>query len=138
MSPARQHARVNTLTAQELALFDQVRAKYNELSPIPCTKCEYCLPCPNGVAIPRVFAAYNEGMMYDKPDVMRDGPTNSGFPPKTRQAPAWSVSSAKTNVRRIFRSASGCPLSISAQRRQAVRQSIYLHRTQGASDHVCN
>jgi len=64
-------ARVNALTAQELALFDQVRAQYNDLSPIPCTKCEYCLPCPNGVAIPRVFAAYNEGMMYDKPDVMR-------------------------------------------------------------------
>ena len=64
-------ARVNALTADELALFDRVRAKYNELCPIPCTKCEYCLPCPNGVAIPRVFAAYNEGMMYDKPDVMR-------------------------------------------------------------------
>jgi predicted aldo/keto reductase-like oxidoreductase len=64
-------ARVNALTADELALFDRIRAKYNELSPIPCTQCEYCLPCPNNVAIPRVFAAYNEGMMYDKPDVMR-------------------------------------------------------------------
>jgi predicted aldo/keto reductase-like oxidoreductase len=62
---------VNTLAQSSLALFDQVRAKYNELCPIPCTKCEYCLPCPNNVAIPRVFAAYNEGMMYDKPDVMR-------------------------------------------------------------------
>lgn len=39
--------------------------------PIPCTRCEYCLPCPNGVAIPRVFTIYNEGMMYDKPDVAR-------------------------------------------------------------------
>ncbi|MBI5302683.1 MAG: aldo/keto reductase [Chloroflexi bacterium] len=64
-------SRVNSFAAPELALFDQVRAKYGELSPIPCTKCEYCLPCPNGVAIPRVFAAYNEGMMYDKPDAMR-------------------------------------------------------------------
>jgi predicted aldo/keto reductase-like oxidoreductase len=62
---------VNMLTEPSLALFDQVRARYNELCPIPCTKCEYCLPCPNGVAIPSVFAAYNEGMMYDKPDVMR-------------------------------------------------------------------
>jgi predicted aldo/keto reductase-like oxidoreductase len=62
---------VNTLAQSSLALFDQVRAKYNELCPIPCTKCEYCLPCPNGVAIPRIFAAYNEGVMYDKPDVMR-------------------------------------------------------------------
>ncbi len=66
-------ARVNALVARELALFDQVRAKYNDLSPIPCTKCEYCLPCPNGVAIPRVFAAYNEGMMFNKPDVARRG-----------------------------------------------------------------
>jgi predicted aldo/keto reductase-like oxidoreductase len=64
-------SRINVLAADELALFDRVRAKYNELSPIPCTKCEYCLPCPNNVAIPRVFGAYNEGMMYDKPDVMR-------------------------------------------------------------------
>jgi predicted aldo/keto reductase-like oxidoreductase len=62
---------VNTLPEPSLALFDQVRARYNELCPIPCTKCEYCLPCPNGVDIPRIFAAYNEGMMYDKPDVMR-------------------------------------------------------------------
>lgn len=66
-------ARVNLLTADKLALFNRVRAKYNELSPIPCTKCEYCLPCPNNVAIPRVFAAYNEGMMYAKPEAARRG-----------------------------------------------------------------
>ena len=64
---------VNTLarSAPSLALFDRVRARYNELCAIPCTGCEYCLPCPNGVAIPRVFAIYNEGSMYDKPDVAR-------------------------------------------------------------------
>ncbi|WP_217704883.1 aldo/keto reductase [Victivallis sp. Marseille-Q1083] len=28
--------------------------------PIPCTACRYCLPCPFGVDIPKVFAAYNE------------------------------------------------------------------------------
>jgi predicted aldo/keto reductase-like oxidoreductase len=62
---------VNALTEQSLVLFDQVRARYNELCPIPCTKCEYCLPCPNGVDIPRNFATYNEGVMYDKPDAAR-------------------------------------------------------------------
>jgi len=62
---------INTLTGPELALFDQVRARYTQLSPIPCTRCEYCMPCPNGVDIPRVFAIYNEGVMYDKPDVAR-------------------------------------------------------------------
>jgi predicted aldo/keto reductase-like oxidoreductase len=62
-----------TLTSDELALFDQVRKKYDELCPIPCTKCGYCMPCPNGVDIPRNFAAYNEGVMYDKPDKAREG-----------------------------------------------------------------
>ena len=62
---------VNTLTAEELALVDQVREKYRELCPIPCTKCGYCMPCPNGVDIPRNFEIYNEGVMYDKPDQAR-------------------------------------------------------------------
>jgi len=58
---------IKTLTAKELILFDQVREKYQGLSPIPCTTCGYCLPCPNGVNIPRNFGVYNQGMMYDKP-----------------------------------------------------------------------
>jgi predicted aldo/keto reductase-like oxidoreductase len=53
-----------TLGAEELALFDRVRAKYEELCPIPCTDCRYCLPCPNGVNIPRIFEIYNDLMMY--------------------------------------------------------------------------
>ena len=56
---------VGTLTAADLAIVDQVREKYNELCPIPCTRCNYCMPCPNGVDIPRNFAVYNQGMMYD-------------------------------------------------------------------------
>lgn len=53
-----------SLTMEDLKLVDQVRDKYNELAPIPCTKCEYCLPCPNGVNIPRNFEIYNEGAMF--------------------------------------------------------------------------
>jgi len=64
---------IGTLASDELAVFDQVRKKYDELCPIPCTKCGYCMPCPNGVDIPRNFAAYNEGVMYDKPDKAREG-----------------------------------------------------------------
>jgi uncharacterized protein len=55
---------ISTLTMDELKLIGQVRDQYNELAPIPCTKCEYCLPCPNGVNIPRNFEIYNEGAMY--------------------------------------------------------------------------
>ena len=28
-------------------------------------QCEYCLPCPSGVAIPRNFEVYNEAAIYD-------------------------------------------------------------------------
>ena len=51
-------------TEEELALIARVRDKYQEFARIPCTDCRYCLPCPNGVNIPRVFEAYNDAMMY--------------------------------------------------------------------------
>jgi predicted aldo/keto reductase-like oxidoreductase len=53
-----------TLTADDLALYDRVREAYQALSVIPCTDCRYCLPCPSGVNIPRVFEIYNDLMMY--------------------------------------------------------------------------
>jgi predicted aldo/keto reductase-like oxidoreductase len=53
-----------TLTAGELALYDDVRRAYEALCPIPCTDCKYCLPCPSGVNIPRVFEIYNDLMAY--------------------------------------------------------------------------
>ncbi len=62
---------VSTLTAEDLALIERVRDKYLELCPIPCTQCGYCMPCPNGVHIPRNFLVYNEGVMYDDPDGAR-------------------------------------------------------------------
>jgi predicted aldo/keto reductase-like oxidoreductase len=62
---------VGSLVTGELALYDQVRARYQELVAIPCTNCKYCMPCPQDVDIPGNFAAYNEGIMYDKPDSAR-------------------------------------------------------------------
>lgn len=64
-------SRVGLLTAADEALIAQVRAKYAELCPIPCTRCRYCMPCPNGVDIPGNFATYNSGLSYDKPDWAR-------------------------------------------------------------------
>jgi len=56
-----------TLTADDLALIDQVREAYREQCPVPCTGCRYCMPCPNGVEIANIFQLYNEAMMYDAP-----------------------------------------------------------------------
>lgn len=55
-----------TLTEEELALITQVRDKYRELFPIRCSKCEYCLPCPNGVNIPHIFELYNQAIAFNE------------------------------------------------------------------------
>jgi predicted aldo/keto reductase-like oxidoreductase len=47
------------------------RTRYKDLSPIPCTSCGYCMPCPNGVDIPGNLGVYNEGLMFNKPDASR-------------------------------------------------------------------
>jgi predicted aldo/keto reductase-like oxidoreductase len=52
------------LSVDELALIDKVREAYRGSSPIPCTACGYCMPCKNGVEIPRIFDAYNEAIVY--------------------------------------------------------------------------
>jgi len=59
-----EHSGVGTLTEEELALIGRVREAYQSLIPIPCTKCDYCQPCPSGVSIPRIFNIYNELTMY--------------------------------------------------------------------------
>lgn len=54
-------AEVGGLTDAERETIARARAVYAELSPIPCSACRYCLPCPSGVAIPRLFELYNSG-----------------------------------------------------------------------------
>ena len=63
---------ISKLTMDELDLIEQVRDEYSKLSPIPCTQCEYCLPCPNGVNIPRNFEIYNQSAMYDKLEIAQE------------------------------------------------------------------
>jgi uncharacterized protein len=55
---------IGTLTAEELVLVDRVSKAYRVLSPIPCTDCKYCMPCPSDVAIPNIFSIYNGYKMY--------------------------------------------------------------------------
>jgi len=55
------------LTADELAVIEWAKEAFHGLSPVPCTSCEYCMPCPNGVEISSIFQIYNEAIMYDDP-----------------------------------------------------------------------
>jgi uncharacterized protein len=56
---------IGSLSREEVELIQRVVDAYTEISPIPCTKCQYCMPCPNGVNIPGVFGIYNDAIMYD-------------------------------------------------------------------------
>ncbi|WKY47635.1 aldo/keto reductase [Eubacteriaceae bacterium ES3] len=52
-------AQADSLTDQELAVIDQVIEAFNASYKIPCTGCNYCMPCPQNIDIPGCFASYN-------------------------------------------------------------------------------
>ncbi len=54
------------LSPDELALFPKARRAYDEMRPIGCTSCAYCMPCPNGVDIPGNFALINEAVAFNQ------------------------------------------------------------------------
>ncbi|MFA9436702.1 MAG: aldo/keto reductase [Candidatus Bathyarchaeota archaeon] len=49
-----------TLKAYELALVEEAKNAYLNLGFVGCTACNYCMPCPSGVAIPEILGLYNE------------------------------------------------------------------------------
>jgi predicted aldo/keto reductase-like oxidoreductase len=51
---------VDSLTDDELDTISDLRKAYDKYLIVPCTNCEYCLPCPNDVSIPSVFRLLNE------------------------------------------------------------------------------
>lgn len=53
-------AKENSLSKEELAVFDKVKQILIEKTKIPCTGCAYCMPCPAGVNIPGCFSSYND------------------------------------------------------------------------------
>lgn len=58
-------AKAEALSAEELAVFEKVKAVMQEKTKIPCTACGYCMPCPSGVNIPGCFAAYNDKYLLE-------------------------------------------------------------------------
>ena len=47
------------LSQDEQNALDEAGTIYKASGAIPCTACRYCMDCPSGVDIPRVFAIYN-------------------------------------------------------------------------------
>jgi len=56
------------LTPEEIRLIDEATKIYKDGFRVGCTTCEYCMPCPSGVNIPRVFELYNNVYVFDELD----------------------------------------------------------------------
>ncbi len=55
---------VDTLTQSELTLVSEIQEALRDARLVPCTKCGYCMPCPEGVNIPLNFEYYNDAKTF--------------------------------------------------------------------------
>ena len=46
----------------DLALLEEMAQMIRDFPLIPCTACNYCMPCPYGIDIPGIFGAYNKAL----------------------------------------------------------------------------
>jgi len=58
-------SRIHCFGEAEQAMIARVREQYRARNVIPCTRCNYCMPCPNGVDIPANFDMYNYAHLFD-------------------------------------------------------------------------
>ncbi len=54
----------NSLTDHQLSVIDGIKKVYDDLMRVPCTGCNYCMPCPLGVDIPSTFSDYNSKYFF--------------------------------------------------------------------------
>jgi predicted aldo/keto reductase-like oxidoreductase len=59
------HSRVGGFSVADHALIADAKKKYEARTAILCTKCSYCMPCPNGVYIPANFDFFNYAHLFD-------------------------------------------------------------------------
>lgn len=56
----RTYAPLDPCTEDELALLEDTAQTMLKYPSVPCTGCEYCMPCPYGLNIPGIFSHYNK------------------------------------------------------------------------------
>ena len=57
---------LNILTEDEKKLIDKVSSEYNRLIKYSCTGCNYCMPCPQKLEIPRLLRYFNDWNVYEQ------------------------------------------------------------------------
>ncbi|MDD3586842.1 MAG: aldo/keto reductase [Thermoguttaceae bacterium] len=55
-----QRSAVGMLSPVDTSTIQRVQKRFGQYDIIPCTGCNYCIPCPMNVAIPKIFEIYNQ------------------------------------------------------------------------------
>ncbi len=63
-------AEADCFSVKDQVLLSQIGEACHKLRPIPCTACFACMPCPEGIHIPRIFELYNDAMVYGDAETM--------------------------------------------------------------------
>lgn len=58
----RTHSPMTPLSDEQMRLLEHVADEFAHYPAIPCTACQYCMPCPYGLDIPGIFAFYNKSL----------------------------------------------------------------------------
>jgi hypothetical protein len=59
------------LSVPDEILISRVREAYLRRRPLPCPSCRACMPCREGIDLPRIFEIYNDAFIYDDPATAR-------------------------------------------------------------------
>lgn len=58
-------AKVGVMTQTEKEMMCEARKAYEKRIRVGCTGCEYCMPCPQGVKIPKIFRSVDQAAMFN-------------------------------------------------------------------------
>jgi predicted aldo/keto reductase-like oxidoreductase len=64
------------LTDEEMDFLKEAAGLIRKYPLVPCTNCQYCMPCPYGIDIPAIFVHYNKCL-------------SEGNAPRERQSPEY-------------------------------------------------
>jgi len=69
------------LSTEEYEQINKHLIKLKKMSDLYCTGCGYCIPCPEGIPIPKIFEQYNKARVYDLWERSKKGYANIGTNP---------------------------------------------------------
>ncbi|MCL2056065.1 MAG: aldo/keto reductase [Oscillospiraceae bacterium] len=92
---AAKTAEAGSLTAREADAIKEAASVIRESYKIPCTGCNYCLPCPRGVNIPGCFAAYNTSYASGYITGMAQYMTSTGAASPSKSSGAYGCTSCR-------------------------------------------